>query len=155
MITSHGPRVVEFNCRFGDPETQAILPLLQSNLLELMSVIARRGSVSGAQLSWSRQHAATTVVAADGYPDAPRKGDLIRLPESLDDVLIFHAGTALTSTGELVTAGGRVFAVTGLGPSLADASERSRRGAERIDFPGKRFRTDIGWRELQRSARAS
>ena len=155
MITTQGPRVVEFNCRFGDPETQAILPLLESDLLEIMTVIAKSGSLSREHLTWTRQHAATTVLAADGYPDSPRKGDLIRLPDSLDDVLIFHAGTALTPSGELVTAGGRVFAVTGLGPSLADARLRSRQGAERIDFPGKRFRTDIGWRELQRSARAS
>ena len=155
MITAEGPKVVEFNCRFGDPETEALIPLLESDLAELLLSVARGARLPNGPLSWRRQHAATTVLAAQGYPDAPRKGDAIRLPQEADGLFVFHAGTARAPAGGLVTAGGRVFAVTGVGPSLADASLLSRSGAERIEFAGKQYRSDIGWRELDRSARAS
>jgi phosphoribosylamine--glycine ligase len=155
MLTREGPKVVEFNCRFGDPETQALLPLLESELLEPLLAIARGDGLGGAVLRWSGRAAVTTVVAAHGYPDAPRKGDPIALPEPVAGVEIFHAGTAIDAEHRLVTAGGRVFAVTATASALADAQRTSARVAGEIEFEGKHYRTDIGWRELLRDARAS
>jgi phosphoribosylamine--glycine ligase len=153
MLTAEGPRVVEFNCRFGDPETQALLPLLRSSLLEPMQAIAQGGDISGLTLDWSPGAAATTVLASSGYPGDYPSGLPIEIPAGLeerDDVLVFHAGTRRGASGELLTSGGRVLAVTGLGDTLADAAERSRAAAERIHFEGRQLRRDIGSRELQR-----
>jgi len=153
MLTGRGPRVVEFNCRFGDPETQAILPLLSSSLLEPIATIAEGGSVAGMELHWQNKGAVTTVLASQGYPGSYEKGKPIQLPEGLEedpDLFVFHAGTRREGTGELVTSGGRVMAVTGLGSSLGDASRKSLLGADAVDFDGKYFRTDIGWREFAR-----
>jgi phosphoribosylamine---glycine ligase len=152
MLTGEGPRVVEFNCRFGDPETQAVLPLLDSSLLEAMLEIARGGAVGGARLDWDDSAAVTTVLAAGGYPEDYARGERITIPAGLEsepDVLIFHAGT-VRDGGRLLTAGGRVLAVTGLGPDIRRAAERSRGAAEQITFEGRQFRRDIGWRELAR-----
>jgi phosphoribosylamine--glycine ligase len=155
MITEEGPKVVEFNCRFGDPETQALLPLLQSNLARPLLAIARGASLSASDdLDWRDASSVTTVVAAAGYPDTPRKGDVIELAAMPEDTLLFHAGTARTSAGQLVTAGGRVAAVTGVAATFNEARRRSAEGAARIEFSGRHFRTDIGWRELHRHARA-
>jgi phosphoribosylamine--glycine ligase len=154
MLTSQGPKVVEFNCRFGDPETEAILPLLESSLLEPLLAVANGNGLQNLKLEWSRAHAVTTVVAAAGYPEAPRKGAVIDLPPREPDVQVFHAGTAINSAGDLVTAGGRVFAVTAVASTLADAQRESARVADAIDFDGKQLRRDIGWRELERSAGA-
>ncbi|MEA2761274.1 MAG: phosphoribosylamine---glycine ligase [Gemmatimonadaceae bacterium] len=154
MLMSHGPKVVEFNCRFGDPETEALMPLMDSSLLELIAAVAGGGSLSRSRSpDWKPLAAVTTVVAADGYPEKPRTGDVIHLPEPPDDVHVFHAGTALNSSGELVTAGGRVLAVTAVGEGLIEAAERSREYAEEVSFKGKQLRGDIGWRELTRGAR--
>jgi phosphoribosylamine--glycine ligase len=154
MLTSHGAKVVEFNCRFGDPETEALMPLMDSSLLELIAAVAGGGSLSRSRSpDWKPLAAVTTVVAADGYPEKPRTGDVIHLPEPPDDVHVFHAGTALNSSGELVTAGGRVLAVTAVGEGLIEAAERSREYAEEVSFKGKQLRGDIGWRELTRGAR--
>ncbi len=149
MLTNDGPKVVEYNCRFGDPETQAVLPALSGNVSELMQTIARGGKVPAASLATSRA-AVTTVVAAAGYPDKPRSGDRIEIPAATDDILVFHAGTKRAPDGTLVTAGGRVLAVTGLGESLEEAQRRSQEFAAAVSFQGKQFRTDIGWRELAR-----
>jgi len=152
MLTEEGPKVVEFNCRFGDPETQAILPLLSSSLLEPMATIAEGGSVRGMKLSWRSGGSVTTVLASQGYPGSYEKGKTIDLPEALandPELFVFHAGTRLAG-GDLVTSGGRVLAVTGLGDTLGDASRKSLVGADRIRFKGKYFRTDIGWREFAR-----
>jgi phosphoribosylamine--glycine ligase len=154
MLTREGPRVVEFNCRFGDPETEALLPLLESNLLELLAAIARGDGIRSAALRWSPHHAVTTVVASTGYPDAPQKGASVTLPAPGPDVFVFHAGTACDARGTLVTSGGRVFAVTAVADSFAEAQAASVRAAGAIEFLGKHYRTDIGWRELQRNARA-
>ena len=155
MITEEGPKVVEFNCRFGDPETQALLPLLRSNLLEPLAAIARGDGLSaGDELEWRDASSVTTVVAAAGYPDTPRKGDPIELAEMPEDTLLFHAGTGRNAAGQLVTAGGRVAAVTAIATTFSEARQRSARGAARIEFPGRHFRADIGWRELHRHARA-
>jgi phosphoribosylamine--glycine ligase len=152
MLTAEGPKVVEFNCRFGDPETQVVLPLLEGSLLEALREVAYGGSIAGWEPRWRPEAAVTTVVASAGYPGDYPKGVPIRIPEELeaaDDLLVFHAGTARRD-GELVTSGGRVLSVTAIAPTVAEAAERSRHAAERIDFEGKQFRRDIGWREIAR-----
>jgi phosphoribosylamine--glycine ligase len=152
MLTEKGPKVVEFNCRFGDPETQAILPLLRGSLLVPMRAIAEGGSIrSLSSFSWEPRCAVTTVVAAGGYPGAVRSGDVITLPSPRDGVTIFHAGTARNAKGQLVTAGGRVLAVTATAESLGHAQRLSREVAEEVQFDGRQFRRDIGWRELARA----
>ncbi len=152
MLTGEGPKVVEFNCRFGDPETQAVLPLMESSLLDLMVAVAEGDGVAGFEPRWRDGAAVTTVLASGGYPGEYEKGLPITVPADLEasgDVVLFHAGTRLEE-GRLETAGGRVLAVTGLGATLEEAARRSREGALAIDFPGKHFRSDIGWRELER-----
>jgi len=157
MITDDGPKVVEFNSRFGDPETQALMPLMDSSLLELIAAVAGGGSLSRARApDWKPLSAVTTVVAAAGYPNEPRTGDVIQLPPPEEGVEVFHAGTALNpSTNELVTAGGRVLAVTAVASSLIEAAEISRSHAEQVSFKGKQLRRDIGWREVMRGARTT
>jgi len=152
MLTHEGPKVVEFNCRFGDPETQAILPLLSSSLLEPLATIAEGGSVAESKLRWRGGGAVTTVLASQGYPGSYEKGKAIELPSGLSEdpeLFVFHAGTR-RSADALLTSGGRVLAVTGLGGSLGDASRKSLVGADAVGFEGKYFRTDIGWREFAR-----
>jgi phosphoribosylamine---glycine ligase len=155
MLTPAGPRVVEFNCRFGDPETQVVLPLLADGLLQPLVAIARGGSIEGLRLRWRPGAAVTTVLSAPGYPGEYPSGAEIAIPADLEaagDVLVFHAGTR--RDGErTVTSGGRVLAVTGLGPDVATAAARSRTAAERIRFDGAHFRRDIAWREVERSGK--
>jgi phosphoribosylamine--glycine ligase len=156
MLTDDGPKVVEFNCRFGDPETQALLPLMDSSLLELLAAVGGGGSLARSRApDWKPLSSVTTVVAAEGYPEKSQTGDVIRLPETPDNVEIFHAGTAFDSRGQLVTAGGRVLVVTAVAEELADAAEQSREFAEQVAFKGKQLRGDIAWRELTRSARVT
>jgi phosphoribosylamine---glycine ligase len=149
MLTPEGVKVVEFNCRFGDPETQVVLPLTSSGLLEPLLEVASGGSLAGHRIESTPGAALTTVLASEGYPGSYPTGRTIHIPDGLesDDVLVFHAGTARTSEG-LVTSGGRVLAVTALAPTLGEAARRSRDAAQRIVFEGRRFRGDIGWREL-------
>jgi phosphoribosylamine--glycine ligase len=155
-LTPEGPKVVEFNCRFGDPETEALLPLMASSLLEPMRAIARGESLAGAApLTWQSGASVTTVVAAGGYPGAVRSADAISLPPREDDVIVFHAGTKRDDAGVLRTAGGRVFAVTALAPTIAEAQAKSAAHAAAIAFDGRQLRRDIGWRELARRARTS
>jgi phosphoribosylamine---glycine ligase len=150
MIGKDGPRVVEFNCRFGDPETQAILPLLSGGLGSAIERVARGEAPTPVRVR-KGAFAVTTVVAAGGYPDRPEKGAAIRIPPATEgDVIVFHAGTVTSPTGELAVSGGRVLAVTGVGTSFPEAQERSRRTAESIQFDGKVYRRDIGWREARR-----
>jgi phosphoribosylamine--glycine ligase len=157
MLTEGGPMVVEFNCRFGDPETQVVLPLLDGSLLDPLATVAEGGSISPASTPESSADmgtvcAVTTVLASDGYPGSYEKGKAIRIPDALEEdgqTLLFHAGTRLGEDG-LATSGGRVLAVTGLGETLWDAAQRSREGAAAIDFDGKYYRRDIGWREFAR-----
>jgi len=157
MITGEGPKVIEFNARFGDPETQVVVPMLVSSLLEPMHAIARGGSIRNASLTWRSGAALTTVLAASGYPGTYRKGLEVVIPADValaDHVHVYHAGTTL-SDGRLVTSGGRVLAVTGFGDDLESAAARSRAAAERIHFEGMQWRRDIGWRELARRAAPS
>jgi phosphoribosylamine--glycine ligase len=150
MMAADGPRVLEYNCRFGDPETQAVLPRLRSDLLELCLASREDGGLSGIRAEFGEGWAVTVVLASAGYPASSSRGDVISGLEeaaALDGVEITHAGTAL-SDGEVVTAGGRVLNVTGLGPSAADARQRAYDAAERISFEGKQMRTDIAERAL-------
>lgn len=156
MLTDDGPKVVEFNCRFGDPETQAVLPALSpAEPLSAHLQAVARGDRLGRSVgrTSAERSAVTTVVAAAGYPERPRTGDVIELPPAQPGVLVFHAGTRRDADGTLRTTGGRVVAVTGLGASLDEAQRRSQDSAAAVRFADKQFRTDIGWRELARSLR--
>ena len=156
MLTAAGPKVVEFNCRFGDPETEAILPLMRSSLLDLVLRIAEGGSLAGLPpIEWEPGHAVTTVVAAAGYPESPVTGTRLGLPAVPPDVHVFHAGTRPGAGDTLVAAGGRVLAVTAVGKTLDQAAQRSREYAASVELEGKQLRRDIGWRELSRGAGAS
>jgi phosphoribosylamine--glycine ligase len=154
MLTDDGLEVVEFNCRFGDPETQVVLPMMESSLLDLLVAVAEGSPLQDREVRWRPGAALTTVVASGGYPGPYGKGKRIELPPTSEDVVLFHAGTLAGDDGT-VTAGGRVIAATGLGSSLVSAAEKSRRAAEAIRFEGKQFRRDIGWRELERTAAPS
>lgn len=156
MLTTEGPKVVEFNCRFGDPETQVVLPLMTSRLVDLLIGASTEGGLANAPSVGVRDGAAvTTVVASPGYPETPLVGAPIALPLLPHGVVAFHAGTKRRDDGTLVTAGGRVFAVTAVAASFESAQRASLAGAESIQFPDKVLRRDIGWRELARRAGAS
>jgi phosphoribosylamine--glycine ligase len=149
MVTQDGPKVIEFNCRFGDPETQVVLPLMKSPLFELLFAARRaNGLEKRPTVEWLDQHAVTTVVAAAGYPDAPHTGDPIVLPELPGTVMVFHAGTAKNTTGHLVSGGGRVLNVTAVASNIREAARLSREAAGRVELAGKQFRRDVGWREM-------
>lgn len=154
MVTSSGPKVLEFNCRFGDPETQAMLPLLTGDLGQMLAACAM-GDISGRRLEWSGDSAVCVVAAARGYPGEYEKGAVIAgdLAGS-DHTLVFHAGTKLEK-GKVVTSGGRVLGVTGVGPSLREARDQAYRTLDRISFAGMTFRKDIGWRGLARQGSGS
>ena len=149
MISPDGEaRTLEFNCRMGDPETQPIMARLKSDLVMLLEA-AIDGRLDQVEAEWDRRTALGVVVAAAGYPDAPRKGDVItRLPEDRDDCIIFHAGTAL-SGGTLVTSGGRVLCVTALGDTVRAAQKSAYDAVERVQFDGMQYRRDIGHRALR------
>ncbi|NJM08428.1 phosphoribosylamine--glycine ligase [Candidatus Gracilibacteria bacterium] len=144
MLTAQGPRVLEFNARFGDPEAQALLPLIDNDLLAMMRDCAA-GNLKPESLKRRKGYAVCVVLAADGYPGKPRKGDQISGVEAVEDnkVLIFHAGTRMGTDG-LATDGGRVLGVTGLGATLKQARDRAYETANRIKFTGKQLRSDIG-----------
>jgi phosphoribosylamine--glycine ligase len=144
MMTGEGPKVLEFNVRFGDPETQAILPRLRSDLLALLERATIPGGLEGAELDWAPESAVTVVLASAGYPESSSSGDVIAgLGSTPDGVYVTHAGTARSASGEVVTAGGRVLNVTGLGADLAEARAAAYAAAEVIDFAGKQMRRDI------------
>ena len=149
MIAPDGsPWVIEFNCRFGDPETQAVLPLIEGGLLDLLTAAAKGLALPPVRLSTG--HAVTTVLAAEGYPDAPKKGAEITIPAKLPaGVTVFHAGTS-DADGTLRASGGRVLTVTAVAPTFREAQARSKLACEMIEFPGKVWRSDIGWREAAR-----
>jgi phosphoribosylamine--glycine ligase len=144
MMTADGPSVLEFNVRFGDPETQAILPRLETDLLELLLAATEPRGLQGVSLSWSDRTAVTVVLASAGYPASSSRGDVISGLEAVDgSVEIAHAGTARDADGQIVTAGGRVLNVTALGAGAADARAAAYAAADMIEFEGKQMRSDI------------
>lgn len=150
MLTPEGPKVLEFNARFGDPETQVVLPRLESDLVEIMLAVAE-GRPEDIDLTWSDQWAVSVVLASEGYPGSYEKGKVIlgvKDAESMNKVIVFHAGTALNSDGELITNGGRVLNVVGLGSTFEKARARAYEACEAINFEGKQLRSDIGKRAL-------
>ena len=149
MLTRDGPRVIEFNCRLGDPEAQAVLPLTRGRFVEPMRVVARGGALQGWSPDLAPGAALVTVIVSGGYPGEYPTGLPITIPEDFDDasVQVYHAGTAQGPDG-LITAGGRVLGVTGIGADLDEAARHSREAAGRIRFEGATFRRDIGHSEL-------
>jgi len=150
MLTPEGPKVLEFNTRFGDPETQAVLPRLKTDLLELLWAAAAR-SLASVKLEVLPVHAICVVISAAGYPGAHPSGDPIDIPAALPPgVAVLHAGTARDAGGRLVTAGGRVLGVTAVAPSLREAASLAYRACESIRCASKYYRRDIGARQLRR-----
>jgi phosphoribosylamine--glycine ligase len=156
-LTPRGPRVIEFNARFGDPETQVVLARLRTPLGGVLLAAARGRLEEAPQLRWSDDAAVTVVVAAENYPGTPRTGDPI---SGLDDlpgapgVYVLHAGTARDADGALVSAGGRVLSVVATGPTLAEARARVYAAVEAIDLPGSHHRTDIARKAERGEVRA-
>lgn len=150
MLTDEGPKIVEYNVRFGDPETQVVLPRLESDLAEVMLAVAE-GRADDVALDWSNAWAVGVVLASAGYPGAYEKGKPISgvdAAEALDDVIVFHAGTTVNDAGELVTAGGRVLNVVALGDTFEQARDRAYKACDLIEFDGKQLRRDIGAKAL-------
>jgi phosphoribosylamine--glycine ligase len=155
MLTDSGPKLIEYNVRFGDPECQVLMALLESDLGELL-LAAAKGELAGHQARWKPGAAAVVVVAARGYPGTPAKGGAI---EGLDiaaatGALILHAGTALSPEGLLIATGGRVLGVTATGPTVGAAVATAYTAIEKISFADCLYRADIGWREIARETRA-
>jgi phosphoribosylamine--glycine ligase len=153
MLTAGGPRLIEYNVRFGDPECEAIMPLIDGDFAELLHAVAtgRLADIEPPRLSG--KHAMTVILAARGYPEIPTSGGAIgaiEAAEQVEGVTVFHAGTALGDRG-LVAKGGRVLAVTAVADSFANARARAYRGVDQIDFADGFCRRDIGWRELERT----
>ena len=151
MLTSEGPKIVEFNVRFGDPETQVVLPRLETDLVDVMCAVAE-GRAGDIDLAWSDKWAVCVVLASEGYPGSYEKGKVIlgiEEAEALEGVTVFHAGTVRNVDGELLTAGGRVLNVVALGDTFEEARERAYEACDLINFEGKQFRTDIGARAAE------
>ena len=151
MLTPAGPRVLEFNARFGDPEAQVILPRMRSDIVPLLRGVAA-GQLGDVRVEWTKEPAACVVLAAGGYPDAPQTGDPIHgldALEGLSDVVAFHAATGRRDD-QLVTTGGRVLGITALGTSLEAAVQRAYEAAGKVSFAGVQYRKDIGRRALAR-----
>lgn len=151
MLTPAGPKLLEYNARFGDPETQVVLPRLESDLVDVMLAVAE-GRPDDIELSWADKWAVTVVLASEGYPRSYEKGKVIVGVDdanALEDVTVFHAGTVVNGEGELLTAGGRVLNVTAMGDTFQAARERAYQACDLIDFEGKQNRTDIGERAIR------
>jgi phosphoribosylamine--glycine ligase len=149
MMTAAGPKVLEYNARFGDPETQAVLPRLRSDLLDLLEASTRPGGLAGVEPDWSPDWAVTVVLASAGYPESSSSGDRIAGLDAVEGVEVFHAATARDGD-DFVTAGGRVLNVTALGATPAEARDRVYAAIERIDFEGMQVRSDIAARAVAR-----
>jgi len=151
MVTPEGPKALEFNCRFGDPETQALLPRMETDLLELMAACAEE-NLGGQEISWSTERAVCVVLASEGYPESSSEGDeIVGLDEvaGMSGVRVHHAATRLEEDGSFYTAGGRVLNVVGTGASIMEARARAYAAVELIHFPGKQYRTDIALEALE------
>ena len=148
MITPKGPKVIEYNCRFGDPETQVVLPLLKTDLLTVMQAVENE-TLADLEVEWSDGAAACVILASGGYPSHYEKGKVMTLPETTPaNVTIYHAGDKLDGEGRLVTSGGRVLGVTAAAPTLKEALADAYAAAETVEFEGKYMRHDIGRRAL-------
>lgn len=155
MLTAEGPKLIEYNVRFGDPECEAIMPRIEGDFAELLHAVAK-GKLDELTPELSTNHSVTVILAARGYPGTPASGGLIReieAAEQIPGVTVFHAGTASTDSG-LVAKGGRVLAVTATAETFANARARAYRAVDQIDFADGFFRSDIGWREIQRNEAA-
>jgi len=152
MLTSAGPKLIEYNVRFGDPECEAIMPLIDGDFAELLQAVAIGRLNDMATPTLTGKHAVTVIVAARGYPGLPASGGLIReleAAEQVEGVTVFHAGTEFGDQG-LMAKGGRVLAVTAVSDTFANARARAYRAVDQIDFADGFHRRDIGWRELAR-----
>jgi phosphoribosylamine--glycine ligase len=152
MLTREGPKLIEYNVRFGDPECEAIMPLIEGDFAELLHAVASGRLSETEPAPLSGRHSMTVIVAARGYPGTPAGGGLIReieAAEQVEGVTVFHAGTA-SENGQIVARGGRVLAVTAVADSFANARARAYRAIDQIDFADGFHRRDIGWRELER-----
>ncbi len=150
MITKEGPKVIEYNCRFGDPETQVVLPRLKTDFVNICMAVAQ-GKLSHLKVEWNEEQAACVVMASQGYPSSYPKGKVIEGLEKAaqnPDTYVFHAGTALEG-GKVVTSGGRVLCVTGVGKTLQKAIEKAYGAVKEIRFDGAHYRKDIAWRALK------
>lgn len=150
MLTAQGPKVLEFNVRFGDPETQAVLPRLTTDLAETLAAAARPGGLEGVQLAFADDYAVTVVLASKGYPESSSSGDVISGLPDVTGVEVTHAGTK-EQDGAIVTAGGRVLNVTALGPTPAAARDAAYAAADLITFEGRQLRRDIAQRAVERA----
>ena len=151
MLTPQGPKVIEYNARFGDPETEVLMPRLKSDLVEVMLACAEQ-RLDEVELEWRDEWAVSVVLTSAGYPGSYEKGKVItgiEAAEDMDNVVVYHAGTAMTDEGELVTSGGRVLDVTGLGETFEAARDLAYAACEKISFEGKTLRHDIGLRALR------
>jgi phosphoribosylamine--glycine ligase len=152
MLTKDGPKLIEYNVRFGDPECQVLMLRLEDDLLPLL-LAAAEGRLAGLAPRWRDEAALTVVMAAKGYPGTPEKGSVIAgVEDAAGDALIFHAGTARDASGQLVAAGGRVLNVTATGRTVSEAQARAYAAIDRIDWPGGFCRRDIGHRAVEREA---
>ena len=148
MLTPDGPKVIEYNCRFGDPETQVVLPLLKTDLLTVMQAVEQE-TLGALDVAWHSGAAACVILASGGYPEHYEKGKVLTLPASTpENVTLYHAGDKLTEDGHLVTSGGRVLGVTAVAPTLQEALKDAYQAADTVAFEGKYLRTDIGKRAL-------
>ena len=148
MITPQGPKVIEYNCRFGDPETQVVLPLLKTDLLTVMQAVENE-TLADLEVEWSDGAAACVILASGGYPSHYEKGKVMSFPASTPaNVTIYHAGAKLDGEGRLVTSGGRVLGITAMAPTLKEALADAYAAAETVNFDGKYMRHDIGRRAL-------
>ncbi len=144
MLTADGPKVIEFNVRFGDPEAQVVLPRLRGDVAALLAAVARGELADAPELQWDERVAVGVVVAAEGYPAAPRTGDAIELDRMPDDAIVFHSGTKVDEHGTFATAGGRVVTVVGFGDDVDSARGAATAAASRVHFTGAWHRSDIG-----------
>jgi phosphoribosylamine--glycine ligase len=157
MLTAEGPKLIEYNVRFGDPECEAIVPRIEGDFAELLNAVATGRLADLDPPALSPDHSLTVILAARGYPGPPAAGGAIRAIEAaelVEGVTVFHAGTGSGADG-LVARGGRVLAVTALGGTLAQARARAYRAVDQIDFADGFHRRDIGWRELERVSETS
>ena len=155
-MTKAGPKLIEFNARFGDPETEAMLMRLKSDLLSLLYA-ASKGMLDGIDIHWHDYAALTVIMAAEGYPSSYKKGTVIRGLEAaatIQNAVVFHAGTEKNEAGEVVATGGRVLAVTATGNTIAEAQSCAYQAVDKIDWPEGFCRRDIGWRAIEKTKAA-